>query len=375
MPGKAGKKKTLRKPKLVLSMEEFQLNQIRQKILDFLSLKDTKRIAIISDNDQDGVTSAVQVKKFLDLKRVKSKVFFYDHYSKDLSVPQKEFFSFNAEKTIFLDMNEGFISDILQRVGKATGPFLVIDHHQGEVIRNNSFRCLVIKPKNFSTIQPSRYPVTKMVYDIFGGTDWICAIGVIGDFAFEQWADFLRKTEKKHKLSFSKFKELDDVVACVTSQYPEKINSLFEFLCESKGPKGLLSSDYFALKKLFDQKLDILNKRFYKEAECFTDTQICFFHCDPRFSSKLSNIISNENQHKVIVIFEQPGAMMKCSIRRQDFLVNCSELAKAGIAGTPEGKGGGHVPAAGAHFSVSYFDEFKKRVRMYLLENPPKQAK
>ncbi|MFA6268350.1 MAG: DHHA1 domain-containing protein [archaeon] len=384
MPGKAkGKKKVVSskkiksKPKVSskplpkpLSGLEFTQN----RALSFLELNQTKRIAIISDNDPDGMTSAVQMKKFLDSKKVGNKVFFYDHYSNSLSSPNDIFAKFSPEKTIFLDLNEGFISDVLLQIGKFTGPFLVIDHHQAGVIRNNSYRCIVIKPASFTDIQPSRYPVSKMVHDLFGGNDWVCEIGVIGDFAFEQWADFLRKTEKKYNFSYAKFKELDDLVTCITSQYPEKMISLFEFICSAKNPKDLLHSEFFAFKKLFDSKLAEQIKKFEESAECFNDVQICFFQGEVRFSSKLSNLISIKNPSKVIVIFEQPGELIKCSIRRQDFKVSCNDLAKAAVSGTPLGKGGGHIPAAGATFPKEYLDEFKKRARLYLLENPPKST-
>ena len=99
-----------------------------RKIDDFLDLKLLKRVAIISDNDQDGVTAAVQLKLFLDSRKVDSKVFFYDHYTKSFSFPKEDFFKFNPEKTIFLDLNENFVSDILDEIGTKAGPCLLIDH-------------------------------------------------------------------------------------------------------------------------------------------------------------------------------------------------------------------------------------------------------
>jgi single-stranded DNA-specific DHH superfamily exonuclease len=370
---KKAKVKSNTKPKMV--NEEISLiESTRNRIFNFLELNDTKRIAIISDNDQDGVTSAAHMKKFLDSKKIESMVFFYDHYGNKLSFPLESFEKFSPEKTIFLDLNEGFVSSVLLKIGKSTGPFLVIDHHEGSVLKNGFFRSMVIKPKSFSEVAPSRYPTTKMVFDLFGGIDWACEIGIIGDFAFEQWADFLRSVEKRYDFSYAKFKGLDDLVACITSQYPEKINSLFELIYKSKNPRGLQKSDFVALKKLFDAKLAEQKKRFDENAECYEDTQVCFFHSEPRFSSKLSNIISMENPSKVIIIFEQPGQLVKCSIRRQDFKVDCNALAKFAVSASPNGNGGGHIPAAGATFPVEYFEDFKKRVRLYLLENPPKQG-
>lgn len=345
-----------------------------RKIDDFLNLKALKRVAIISDNDQDGVTAAVQLKLFFDSRKIDSLVFFYDHYNKAFSLPKDFLFDFNPEKTIFLDLNEGFVSTILGEIGTKAGPCLLIDHHQSSIITDAPFRVVVVKPHSFSKIEPSRYPATKMVYDLFGGKDWVCAIGVIGDFAFEQWDSFLKIVSKKYSLSSKKLNELDDIVCCVTSQYPEKINSLFEFLCKAKKPSDLLKSEYVVFKNLFEARLKILKELFYKEGEYYSDAELYFFKADNRFSGKLSNLISQQLPNQVVVIYEQPGEKIKCSIRRQDFKVNCGELANEGVRGLQNSNGGGHIPAAGASFLASDFEQFKKQVRLYLLNNPPREV-
>ena len=345
-----------------------------RKIDDFLNLKLLKRVAIISDNDQDGVTAAVQLKLFLDSRKVDSKVFFYDHYTKSFSFPKEDFFKFNPEKTIFLDLNENFVSDILDEIGTKAGPCLLIDHHQSSMITDAPFRVVIIKPHSFSRIEPSRYPATKMVHDLFVGKDWVCAIGVIGDFAQEQWGSFIKFVLKKYSLTPKKLIELDDIVCCITSQYPEKINSLFEFLCKAKHPLELLNSEYVAFKNLFESRLDILKELFYKEGEYYSDAGVYFFKADARFSGKLSNILSQQLPNQVVVIYEQPGEKIKCSIRRQDFKVNCGELAREGVRGLKSSNGGGHIPAAGASFLASDLAQFKKQVRLYLLNNPPKSV-
>ena len=345
-----------------------------KKINDFISLNSLKRVAIISDNDQDGLTAAVQMKLFFDSKKIESRVFFYDHYAKRFNFPMDFFFEFNPEKTIFLDLNEGFVSDILQDIGTKAGPCLVIDHHQSSLVTNSPFRLVIIKPHSFSKVEPSRYPASKMVHDLFKGKDWVCSIGVLGDFSQDQWNDFLDSVSKKYNVSRKKLVELDEIVACITSQYPEKINALFEFLCKAKHPNELLKSDYVVFKNLFEARLKILKEMFYNDAEYFPDAELYFFKADNRFAGKLSNNISKENPSKVVIIYEQPGDKIKCSIRRQDFKVNCNELAKAGVANILNGNGGGHIPAAGAIFPSEHLEQFKKQVRLYLLNNPPKEV-
>jgi len=345
-----------------------------KKIDDFLSIDSLKRVAIVSDNDQDGLTAAVQMKLFFNSKKVESKVFFYDHYTKRFSFPLDFFFEFNPEKTIFLDLNEGFVSDILADIGTKAGPCLIIDHHQSSLVTSAPFRMVIIKPHSFSSVEPSRYPASKMVHDLFGGKDWVCSIGVIGDFAHEQWSDFLNTVSKKYHLPQKKLYELDDILACITSQYPEKINSLFEFLCKAKHPNELLKSEYVVFKNLFEARLKILRDVFYSDAEYYPDSELYFFKSDNRFAGKLSNNISKELPAKVVIIFEQPADKIKCSIRRQDFKINCGELAKAGLVNIPNSSGGGHIPAAGATFPLEYLEQFKKQVRLYLLNNPPKEV-
>ncbi len=363
-------KKFISKTKKNVSVDP-QIENVRGRVRKFLGIGDTKRIAIISDNDQDGITSSVQLKKYFSSKKIVSEVFFYDHYSKKLSIPVEEFIRFSPEKTVFLDLSDGIVSDALLQVGKHTGPFLVVDHHQSESIKNDAFHYIVIKPWSFSTIEPSKYPTTKMVADLFAPIDWICSIGIVGDFAFEQWKDYLDKVKKKYRLNQKDLLNMDELVGCVSSQYSERINTLFNFLCSAKYPRELLKSEFFALKILFDKKLVALKERFDKEAECYSEG-VCFFHADPRFSSKLSNIISVERKNMVVIIFELPGPMMKCSIRRQDFKINCGDLAKQCTIGLVNAKGGGHIPAAGATFIPQDLEKFKTNVREYLLRNPAK---
>lgn len=366
-------KKTKKKvSKAKLSPQDELLISTARKAMDFLDLAPKKKIAIIADNDEDGVTSAAQMKLFLESQKVEVMVFFYDHYSRGFSYPKQEFLRFNPEKTVFLDLSDGFVSDILSELGNAVGPFLVIDHHQREVIHGNAFKSIVIKPSTFSKVEPSKYPVSRMVFDLFGGKEWVCSIGIIGDSAQGAWAAFIEKTQKKYKLSKKKFFALADIVTCTTSQYSEKMNSLLEFLCTAKSPKELLKSEYYSLMRLYNARLKVLKEVFYKECQCFDDAQVCFFKCDNRFSSKLSNIISAELPAKTVVIYEQPAGMMKASIRRQDFMVNCGELAKFSTRTIPESKGGGHIPAAGASFPPEHLELFKKNVRHYLLMHPPK---
>ena len=79
---------------------------------------------------------------------------------------------------------------------------------------------LILKPGNFSKIDPSKYPVSKMVFDLFGGIDWIAGIGVIGDFSFEQWDLFIKKSCEN--ISLKELFELAEICSCIVSMHEKK---------------------------------------------------------------------------------------------------------------------------------------------------------
>lgn len=328
------------------------------------------KIAIVCDNDEDGLTAAVQTRLFLEMSGCETKTFFYDHNNKVANF----FSSFSRDyfnRTIFLDLNETFISDILKMVGKHTGKFLIIDHHQELDVVNAFSDFLKIKPWDFSKTEPSHYPTSKMVFDLFGGIDWVCAIGVIGDFAFSEWSSFLKQVRKKYSLSEKELDDLAGITACVVAYHNDKIVDLFDFLCSSKTPRAMFDSWFAELKKDFDELLEQERQRFHREATYVEDAEVYFYETKPRLRSKLSTLLSKEIPDKTLVIFEDRGFMVGASLRRSDFKVNCAEVSAFAINGARDGRGGGHIPAAAATFRRTYLSSFKDKVLLYLRTNYP----
>lgn len=346
------------------------LSNVQKEVFDFLAIEPGMKIAVVCDNDEDGLTAAVQMRLFLEMSGCETKTFFYDHGTKIA----KFFSSFMKDvfdRTIFLDLNETFISDVLKEVGTNTGKFLIIDHHQELDITNASFDFLKIKPWDFSKIEPSHYPASKMVFDLFGGIEWICAIGVIGDFAFTEWASFLKEIRKKHSLSEKELEDLADITACVVAYHNDKISDLFDFLCSAKTPRDLFNSWFAELQKDFDDLLDQEKQRFHKEAKFIEDVNVYFYETKPRLRSKLSTMLSKEIPNKTLVIFEDHGFMVGASLRRSDFKINCGAVAAFATNGARDGRGGGHIPAAAATFRRTYLSTFKDKILLYLRTNYP----
>ncbi|HNV01208.1 MAG TPA: hypothetical protein PKK60_02155 [archaeon] len=346
------------------------ISAIKREVFDFLSIEPGMNIAIVSDNDEDGLTAAVQAKLFIDMSGANAKVFFYDHNMKQARFFD-EFNKIQFDRTLFLDLNESFISDVLESVCENVGKFLIIDHHETLPLNFVKTEYFSIKPWDFSKVTPSHYPASKMVYDIFGGIDWVCAIGVIGDYAFKEWSTFIKQVLKNHSLTEVELHELAGIVGCISAFHSRKITDLFDYLCSAKSPRDLFNSWFSDLKKDFDEALALEKKRFYTEAMFVEDANVYFFETKPNFRSKLSNLISKELPSSTIVIFEDQGVNFGASFRRSDFKVDCGKLASFAVKEAKNGRGGGHIPAAAATFPRTYLTRLKEKILVHLRENYP----
>ncbi len=346
--------------------------EVKKTLFDFLKLKELTRIAIISDNDEDGLTAAVQAKLFFDKKKIESKVLFYDHTKQNGSFSRKEFVDFNPEKTIFIDLSENFVFDILEHVGDFTGDFVIIDHHRGIEVVNSHNKFLTIKPTEFSDKDPSKYPASKMIYDLLEGKDWLAAIGIIGDFSSGEWKKFVEKAAENNNIKVEQLEELAKIIACVVSVHCKKTYSLFEFLLKSKKPGDLFKSNFFPLAKSFFETLEKETKRFEKDVEKI-DLDLYFFETQKNLQSKLSNMISQNHPHNTIFVYAIEEDFVKGSMRRQDFKFDCNLATRFALDGIENATGGGHIPATGCRFPIDYFDTFKAKLLKYAKKNYRKQ--
>ncbi|MDD3083464.1 MAG: hypothetical protein PHP82_00385 [Candidatus ainarchaeum sp.] len=337
---------------------------VKKKLFDFLDLDNIKKVAIISDNDEDGLTAAVNGKLFFESNGKEVMVFFYDHSNRNSESFVKPFNLFKPDKTLFFDLNENFVFDIVQDINNVITDFVVIDHHQGTELVNISQNYLVIKPNDFSNIESSKYPASKMVFDLFGGKKWVAGIGVIGDFSFNQWDNFIN--DICNNFSKKELFEITEICSCIVSMHEKKIKELFDFLCKINNPKKILKSDFAKLNKNFQNLLNHEIKNLEKKGEFFDYVDLIFFETKPRLPSKLSTLFSSKNHKKTFIVYCFEKNFVKCSFRRQDFNVNCDELAKFSINGFDDSSAGGHFPASAARFPKKHFNKFKKNVIKYL---------
>ncbi|MBT4597133.1 MAG: DHH family phosphoesterase [Candidatus Diapherotrites archaeon] len=330
------------------------LSEVRQSVLDFLNLEKKQHIVIVADDDEDGITSALQTKHYFEHNTQNVRVLFSDK----TDLEKKSFVGlvekFSPEIIVFLDLSEELVLDHMTQT-KSNARILVIDHHpdiDGVQIENS----LIIKPRLFSNTNSSSYPTTKIVFDLFNECSRFAAIGVIGDSALEEWRKFVEKAAIDNGTTVDELVELSQMIRCIISTHRAKSADLFNFLYTKPSLGQIKKSEFYKLKEAFQKKLESERKRFAKDKE--PHGNIIFFETKKSLPSPLSNILSREND-ETIVIYSKSD-FIKGSVRCGGKRVNCGKMIKYAIRNS-SATGGGHAPAGGFACPASNWEEFKKR--------------
>ncbi len=349
------------------------INKLKEEIIDFLNFKKNKKFLILTDDDEDGLTSAIQIKRFIENNGLCADVYFNEKRSllpgsiKE-DVLFKEFFDkTKPDLIIFLDLNEDIAAGNLKLINDKI-PIVIIDHHPSPDKINFNNPLFILKPQKFSGISPSQYSTTKVVYDFFDGDSIYASIGLIGDSAFKEWETFIKNSSKENNISIEELTKISDVIKLNYSLKGDKIE-LFNFVYKN-GIKHILGSVYEknAIDLIEHLKKEV--KRFDKDKEYYKDIDLAFFKTEKGFASKLSNDLSKLYSHTLIVY--SVDDYVKGSVRRNDYMVNCGELIKYAVKNASVGSGGGHIPAGGFACSLEYWSEFKNRAKEYAKKNLPK---
>ncbi|MDD3159755.1 MAG: DHHA1 domain-containing protein [Candidatus ainarchaeum sp.] len=357
------------------------LEDLKSQAVNFLELENIKKILIVTDDDEDGFTSALQMKRFLEINKQKVDVFFNDKNDKKKIYFNRKLDQFKPDFFVFLDLSEDIVNQNLTSISNQTDnkiKVLIFDHHPSPTnfVFNSNVVSLIIKPQLFSINAPSQYPTCKVVYDFFGKdfdkSDFFTVVGLIGDTAGSEWLDFIKNVEEKYlaKSQFEKsyFVEVADTIKTICSVYTDQKIMLFNVLYESH-LADIKESNFFKLKDEYIKLIESEKDRFFQEAEKFDDLELIFFEAKPHTASKLSNILSSELKDKTVVIYSFDGNLAKGSFRRSDFKVNVGKVINESLKNIDGAQGGGHVPAGGFGLPKEHFNNFKQNVIHYLKEN------
>lgn len=333
------------------------------------------RIGLFFDTDPDGIASAIIAAKALRKMRGRVPEVIVPVHHSDFGEFGRIASEFRFDVAVIMDLPLDSIpktAKVLERRAR----ILNLDHHKfhSEI---SSERTLLIKPQMISKIEPSRYPTAKMCFDLFSRLadvselDWIAATGIIGDHAWEKWEGFIRKTAKRWKMKRKDLFRAKGIADAFLSMKEDRAKELLGFLLKAKGPREFLKSRFAIHVEEFEKELEIELAIAKKEAERNKGANLIFYCFRPKFNLKnaLISELSLENPEKNVVIVEDCGkSTLRASARRQDFKLSMAELMENAVKGIKGGRGGGHVPAAGASIPRKSLGRFKAELIRILSE-------
>jgi single-stranded DNA-specific DHH superfamily exonuclease len=337
------------------------------KAKDFLNVRGKK--ILFYHRDCDGVCSAALWLRFFDD---------FEARPREGPVMDSGFVKWVADKDpellVFLDLPVDQewkkIRKLLDSMPDAK--IIIIDHHIVEKDMNSA-RVLHINPK---LKEDSYLPAAFLVYKIMekfgeikegpagvcrlpscsqGDVKWIAAMGIVGDYGFEDCGDFLGSVKTKN---LDRGAEL--ISAAITLKGLKGADSVLKILLASDNYKEFIRTKTLsAWKRLVDGEFRRVVKEFKDKAERHEDAGLVIYAIESRLNltSVIATCLSEKMPEKIVLIAKKSGDGWKLSARNQSGRVNLGGLFKRCVKGI--GSGGGHKKAAGA--IVRDFEKFKKR--------------
>jgi len=333
-------------------------------------LDSAKKKLLVYHSDIDGVSSAVLMLKFFEgFDRIPREGPFMDgSFMRELSASA-------PDVIVFLDIpidQEWEKLELLQKKLPDTR-VIVIDHHIPE--KNlNSPKNIHINPRFRKNVYlPASYLVYRLLEQMGKKVQpliWLAAIGVIGDYGFEDCGDLLRECEKLYPGTLgkdpfkSKLRDLSDfILSSFILEGLDGVEKSVRMLLRMKAHGEVEKNPYFSScnKKIAGEMTKILKDYENRKREN-EQLGLIFYRVDSRLNlaSTISTIIAEKNPDKVIIIEKYSAQWVKISARCQAGDVNLNLVMKEASSGI--GSGGGHEKAAGAMVLRKDLAEFEKRV-------------
>ena len=346
---------------------------------DFInSISKDDVVAVLHHTDPDGVCSAVIMAKLVEKKIGKRIGLRINQKAGEIPVTDEtlEILKSNkVNKLIMTDLSSDQDPANLKEIEKFA-EILLIDHHK---IYNdlNSEKTVFIKPQMISEKKPGSYPASKLCFDLASEVenidelDWIAAIGLIGDCAFDYWKQFLDKVlakyniEKDPDLFQTKLGKCASLMSDAESFDSSKVEEAFNVLYKSLGPDDLLGSSLQKYRETVENEISYWKEHMNEFAEFFDDIGLVFYMIKSKYRIKapLNTRLSLELPGKTILLLqESEGNKISISARRRDEKVAVNELLENAIKGLEGASGGGHIPAAGATIRKEDLQKFKENI-------------
>ncbi len=354
------------------------MNSFKQKFKEIILENKNKKIGVLHHTDPDGISAGIITGKALEKITGKKPLFFHQNpgqitlLNKTVEKFRRKGIQFLISVDLCLDQNPDTVKE-LEKFSK----ILVLDHHK-KYFDLNSKNTLMIKSQDLTGIEGSKYPASKLCFDLFSDltdlrdSDWIAGIGLLGDNAYSEWKDFvdsiIERIDSKKKYQKSSLMKVVELIEAIEVIDFHKINDLMNVFFNAKKPEDLMKKDLINDLNELKEELNKWLEEFKTKKEVFEAKELIYFELKPEHSIKsvLINSLSDEFPDKTIVLVQDfGGEHIYFSARRQDYKVKVNDLLEKSIKGIPEATAGGHIPAAAGKIPREYLNEFKKQ----LIEN------
>lgn len=351
-------------------------SKILQRLDSFASnLSKKDRIAVIFHTDADGICSGIIASKTVERICGKKPVLHLQPEPSEVTISEKMVFELkkrNVNKVIVTDLNVDQEPGRIKAIEKFA-EILILDHHE---IRAdlNSQKTIMIKPQMLSKASPSKYPASKLAYDMFSrhcdisDLAWLAAIGIYGDVSEAEWREFISETLEKSKIGEGQISMAGALIVYARS-YDEAngpINA-FDALYSANSISDVLKSKLLDYSQKIEEELAYYIEKRHESAQIYPEKKLLIYEIRPKYSikSELSNRLSRTFYPDwTCVIMQLKGETAGISARNQSGGVSMNDLMIRATKGIPDSSGGGHIQAAGASFPniPKWVSEFKKRV-------------
>lgn len=325
-------------------------------------LRSAKDPIYFYDDDVDGLCSFLLCKKALGegvgvvVKRAVDREGFF----------KQKIVEHNPDMVVVLDipeLSQEFIDD---------APGVVwIDHHPPQQReRVTYYNPRIENPDNNKS-------TTQLCYEILDGPLWLCMVGMVGDWCFDE--RLVKKFREKNAellpeeitdpgtalfaspvgllakvFNFCLKGKIKDVKKSVKTL--EKIKDPYEILQRTTPEGCFIYKRFEEHQKVYDNLLRLAEKLAKDDDELLVYT---YDHTNT-YTGELSNELLFKHSDKIIIVARERSGEMRCSLRSTKYnMRNILERALVGI----QGRGGGHEHACGAGIAKEDWKRFLENIR------------
>jgi len=343
-------------------MEKIELSAgNEERLKEYIkNLKESDNIISISHNkDLDGIASSKIINSLIKANSIE--FMDYSDLNNELVKTLKEK---NFNKIILTDMC--FTKDLILKI-EEFAEILIIDHHQ-YLEDLNSKKTIFINAQGYCAAYLC-YCLLSKIKDL-KHLDWLATCASVSDFCFFKNREWMKDTFKKYGDHFEiieeknirkkgKFWDLQYELSLAIIYFSEREKEVYNSIGEKFGDIGELKKYTSMVQTEIDSELKIFEKE---------KTEIngrIFWEFAPKFriGSILINIISSNFYTKTIIIGKKDKKYYNLSGRRSDKGEDMNILMKNLTEGLEEGRGGGHVAAAGGSFLLKDREKFIEKLR------------